>query len=271
MPMPVLWQLENAVCDAYEAKNCISSDLHGHRHFLITFISKGHGVQIINGISHDFKENDLFLLSPADFHKNTIAPGETFDYFGVKFTYEMLDEHLSGLCAIERFPMHIHLSNRDATIVHQIFVQLCDESNQGRERVASLQYQQALIEQLIILAIRQLPVSPPNQSGTFSDRALGYVYSHFFEPITVSDVATFVGYTPNYFNTRFRQTIGRPFGDFLRQLRLTYSENLLCSSTTSVSEIALEAGFGSLSHFSHCFRLKYGMSPQAYRKLKNNA
>lgn len=268
MALPVLWQLENAVCEAYETKNSLSSDLHGHRHFLITFISRGRGIQTINGITNDFQENDLFLLSPADFHKNTIAPGETFDFFGVKFTYEMLDEHLSGLCAIDRFPMHLHLEDPQAQIVRQIFQQLCEESGPGRDRIASRQYQQALIEQLVILAIRQLPVAPSIQSGSFTDRALGYVYSHFYEPICVQDAAAFIGYTPNYFNTRFRETIGTPFGDFLRQLRLTYAENLLSSSSMSVTEIALEAGFGSLSHFSHSFRLKYGVSPQAFRRTR---
>jgi len=266
MAMPVLWSMEDLVCDAYESLNSRSSSLHGHRHFLLTFITRGSGIQTLNGKDILFSKNDLFLLSPADFHKNTIPVGESFDYFGVKFSYELLDERLSDLCVIERFPLHIHLSDRTANIVYSIFTQLVDESKHGQKRLANRAYQQALVEQLFILALREMPPEASPHPSAFINRTLGYLYSHFYEPITVADAATYIGYTPNYFNTRFRELMEIPFGEYLRQLRLTYTENLLRSSNTSITEIALESGFSSLSHFSHCFRMKYGISPQVYRK-----
>ena len=91
MTMPVRWQMKQAVCDAYEAKNSPSSVLHGHHHFLLTLITRGHGIQILNGREIPFGPNDLFLLSPADFHQNTLPIGESFDHFGVRFPYELLD------------------------------------------------------------------------------------------------------------------------------------------------------------------------------------
>ena len=266
MTMPVLWSMDNLVCDAYEALDSISSGLHGHHHFLLTVITRGRGIQTLNGKDIQFCPNDLFLLSPSDFHRNTVAPGESFDYFGVKFSYELLDERLSDLCVMERFPIHIHLSDSTAKIIRFIFTQLVDESRHGQNRLANRAYQQALVEQLFILALREMPQDNAVRPSTFINRALGYIYSHFYEPITVSDAASYVGYTPNYFNTRFRELLNVPFGEYLRQLRLTYAENLLLASNTSVTEIALEAGFASLSHFSHCFCVKYGVSPQQYRK-----
>lgn len=269
MAMPVLWSMEGMHCDAYEAINNRSSGLHGHRHFLLTFITRGSGIQTLNGKDIPFSKNDLFLLSPADFHKNTVPVGESFDYFGVKFSYELLDQRLSDLCEIERFPLHIHLSDRTAGIVYNIFTQLVDESQRGKNRLAHQAYQQALVEQLFILALREIPPGATPHASPFINRTLGYLYSHFSEPVTVADAAAYVGYSPNYFNTRFREQMEIPFGEFLRQLRLTYAENLLRSSDTSVTEIALESGFSSLSHFSHCFQVKYGVSPQVYRKQFN--
>ena len=73
MSIPTRWQLEKDICDAYEAKEHTSSALHGHYHFLLIYITRGRGVQTLNGSEIPFGEGDMFLLSPADFHKNTVA------------------------------------------------------------------------------------------------------------------------------------------------------------------------------------------------------
>ena len=49
MKMPVRFRLEDAVCDAYRVTKGTSSSLHGHHHFLLTLITRGEGVQVVNG------------------------------------------------------------------------------------------------------------------------------------------------------------------------------------------------------------------------------
>lgn len=266
MEIPVRWRLEDTVCYAYEALRCGSSALHGHHHFLLTLITQGSGIQILNGKAIPFAPGDLFLLSPADFHKNTIPHGQSFRYYGVKFTYEMLDARLSELCALDRLPLYLHLHGQAAKTAVDIFRQLVEECTNGKDRLGNRAYQQALLEQLIILALRQMQQEHQVQTEAFINRALGYLYSHFSESITVADAAAYVGYTPNYFNTCFRRQMGIPFGEYLRQMRLNYAENLLRSSQMPVTEVAYESGFGSVSYFSRCFREKYAISPQEYRK-----
>jgi len=264
--IPVRWRLEDSVCHAYEAYRCGSSALHGHHHFLLTLVTEGSGVQTLNGKEIPFGAGDLFLLSPADFHKNSVPAGGSFRYYGVKFTYEMLDARLSELCALDRLPLHTHLqSNTMATAAH-VFRQLVEECTDGKNRLGNRAYQQALLEQLLILALRQMQNEHQIQPEAFINRALGYLYSHFSDAITVADAAAYVGYTPNYFNTCFRQQMGVPFGEYLRQMRLNYAENLLCSSQMPVTEVAFESGFGSVSYFSRCFRDRYEIPPQEYRK-----
>ncbi len=45
------------------------------------------------------------------------------------------------------------------------------------------------------------------------------------------------------------------------------AKNLLLGSTSSVSEIAYQLGFGYPQHFSKLFKAKTGLTPSAYRKL----
>lgn len=266
MIMPIRWSMEDKVCDAYQITNAGSSALHGHHHFLLTFILKGQGIQTLNGREISFGPNDLFLLSPADFHKNTVKPGESYAYYGVKFPYELLDSGIYELCDMERFPLYIHLSEKTAAVMKHIFEQLIEECREGEKRLANKVYMQLLVEQLLILTLREMPTGKQEHADTFMNRALGYLYAHFHDEISVAEVAAYSGYTPNYFNTRFREMTGYSFGIYLRKMRLNYAENLLKSGDMSVTEIALESGFLSLAHFSRCFRSEYGISPQEYRK-----
>ena len=117
----------------------------------------------------------------------------------------------------------------------------------------------------MILAVRETEGAESAPPPTAVNRALGYLYMHFDEPIRVAQVASYVGYTPNYFNASFKAQMGRPLGVYLRDLRLAYAENLLLASRLSITDVCYESGFTSPSHFSRCFHEQYGVSPHQYR------
>lgn len=264
MNIPVRFHLTDADCDAYQVERGSSSSLHGHHHFLITLITRGEGVQLLNGQEIPFGPHDLFILSPADFHQNILPAGETFDYYGVKFPYELLDARLSTLASLDRFPIHARLDGETAKRAEAIFAALVSEC-QSPGRPAGAVLRRALVEELFILALRSLPPTSRGQGSAFINRALGYLYSHFGDGVMVADAAAYVGYTPNYFNTLFREAFGLPFAEYLKEMRLSYARTLLSSGTVSVTEAAAEAGFASLSHFSRTFKERYGTSPTAFR------
>ena len=266
MSVPIRWKLQNEVCDAYEANGRSSSALHGHYHFLITLIIRGEGVQTLNGNEIPFSPGQMFILSPADFHKNTLKPGESYDYYGVKFPYELLDKRLSGICAINRFPLAPKLSEKAFETARGIFERLVEEYKSGKNKTGNSVYMQTMIEQLLIIGLREYAENKSIPQSAFLNRALGYIYSHFTESIAVKDAAEYMGYTENYFNTIFRNSMGVPFGQYLRELRLTYAANMLGACDIPITEIAIESGFESSAHFSRSFRNKYNKTPMEYRK-----
>ena len=281
MNVPVRWKMQDLIdqrqpfrrgtasipiCDACKLIGKGSSVLHGHQHFIMTLITQGQGIQTLNGKEIPFGKDDLFLLSPADFHSNTLIDCEGYEYYRLCFSYKLLDSRLSGLFAADKLPLHLHLSPESAAYITAIFSQLAEESENGEDRPGHNAYLQALAEQILILVLRQLPPSQAATPSTPVNKALGYVHDHFHEQISVADAAAVAGYTPNYFNSCFRSQIGLPFGEYLRNMRLNYAENLLRASAMPVTEIAYESGFSSLSHFSRSFRERYGCAPQEYRK-----
>lgn len=262
----VRWSMEDASFEAYRVCDAASSELHGHRHFLITLITRGSGVQILNGEEIAFSEGDIFLLSPTDFHKNVIKEGESYDSFGVKFKFESLDSRLSAILGHDSLPIYLHLGEAEYKKAVSLFSELVMEDDRALSAPVFEVYKKSLVEQLIILMMRGLDGRCEKMKSPFAVRMLRYLYSNFCESITVSDAAEYAGYTPNHFNTLFRKTFGAPFFEYLRSMRLEYAKNLVLAGEMSLTEAALESGFQSLAHFSRKFKERYGISPIEMRK-----
>ena len=205
------------------------------------------------------------MLSPADFHKNVIEKGKSYDFYGVKFRFEALDSRLSAIFGLDALPIHQRLTKADYDKAYALFSELTREEGALSASISDV-YKKTLVEQLVIMIMRNISDKSEKSKSPFAVRMLGYVYSHFCDDISVSDAAEYAGYTPNHFNTLFRHTFGVPFFEYLRAMRLEYAKNLVLSGEQSLTEVALESGFQSLAHFSRKFKEKYGASPAQLRK-----
>lgn len=91
--------------------------------------------------------------------------------------------------------------------------------------------------------------------------------AHFQEPITASDVAAQVGLNANYAMSAFKNAFGVTITDYLTQRRIAYAQQQLLTTDASVTDIALDAGFRTISHFYAVFKNLCGHSPGKYRAL----
>ncbi len=85
--------------------------------------------------------------------------------------------------------------------------------------------------------------------------------------LDLEQVAARQGISPRYVQMLFEQD-GTTFSDFALQRRLDAARNMLVSprcATWSITQIALEAGFGDLSYFNRCFKRRYQMTPSELR------
>ena len=64
----------------------------------------------------------------------------------------------------------------------------------------------------------------------------------------------------------FRQITGRTPIDYLNYYRVECAAELLCSTSDSVTEVALACGFGDVSYFGRLFRRQKGKTPGEYRR-----
>lgn len=62
-----------------------------------------------------------------------------------------------------------------------------------------------------------------------------------------------------------REELGTSFPDYVAQLRIERAKKLLATTDDPVTEVALETGWQSISHFNAVFRRRVGITPTGYR------
>lgn len=98
------------------------------------------------------------------------------------------------------------------------------------------------------------------------ERMACFIMKNYTRKITVREISECVGLNPNYAMNLFRMTFGTTLIHYLTQHRVSHAQRLLATTELSVTEVALQSGFSSISRFNEAFHLSCGCSPRDYRK-----
>ena len=95
--------------------------------------------------------------------------------------------------------------------------------------------------------------------------ACSYIYHHYQENITLEQVAAISGFSKFHFTRIFKQCMDKTFYEYLNERRITKAEELLYATVLSITDIAMNSGFSSISAFNRTFKSIKGCSPSEYR------
>lgn len=98
------------------------------------------------------------------------------------------------------------------------------------------------------------------------EMAKEYITEHYYENLTLVDVAQKVGITAGYLSTLFSQKVDKNFVDYLNELRISHACTYLKQNYLKTYEIAYKVGFRDEKYFSKVFKKITGQSPSEYRK-----
>jgi len=97
-------------------------------------------------------------------------------------------------------------------------------------------------------------------------RVYAFAAAHFREAVTLPQLARAAAMTPAAFSRYFKRSTGRTPSDFLNDLRIEHACRLLRESDRTVTDLAAEAGFPTLTNFNRRFRERTGATPRDYRR-----
>ena len=126
----------------------------------------------------------------------------------------------------------------------------------------------ALLSELCLkqLDLFEVPRQPENNNDIAA--AAAYIQLHYYEPLSVTEVAQQSHLSKYYFIRLFRQSFGCTPYQFVIQKRLEEAKRLLHNADLTVEEIAYHVGYGNPGNLIRDFRKNTGMTPGSYRLLE---
>ncbi len=94
---------------------------------------------------------------------------------------------------------------------------------------------------------------------------LSFIQKNYADKVTLDNIAASGNVSKSTCLVIFKKYLQDTPTNYLIGYRLKKSVKLLKNTDLSISEIALEVGFGGVSYFAETFRKNYGCSPSEYR------
>jgi AraC-like DNA-binding protein len=101
--------------------------------------------------------------------------------------------------------------------------------------------------------------------------AISHMTTHYPEPVRMDELTALCHLSPNHFRRLFVAAVGMSPSQYLHYLRVSMASAALLQGRESITVIAMNCGYPSISSFNRQFRKQTGMSPRNYRKSGGGA
>lgn len=158
--------------------------------------------------------------------------------------------------------------------VYRILMQMKDEYF-GEKDFAELSIFSLLLNLFVIIGTNHInslnffASMRPSKQKAYTNKfntVIEYIDTHYMDDLCLDDVAAAADFSKFHFSRLFKQYTGFTFCDYIRHRKIRAAEELLSQSELTITEVAMQSGFVSLSTFNRVFRQFKHCSPTEYRE-----
>ena len=243
------------------------------------FVFPRTAVQIQHEHEYAFVANPnviTFYNAGQNYRRNAISPeGDQCDWFGVEPSYirdamrtfdRRIDERAERPFALTRA-----ISNASTYLLQRkLFTQVANGAT-----VDVLAVEEAVLDLLEqVLKGAYAPSSPraTSEPGSRQREIVHYVETILSarpeQALSLNDIADKIGLSPFHICHLFRRVTGTKLHRYRSSLRLRMALAEILESSRPLTDIALDAGFSSHSHFTSAFRCEFGVTPSWLRVVR---
>ena len=252
---------------------------HYHPEFELTFISNSRGIRYVGNNIENFYENDLVLLG-SNLPHCWINTGDLEEparavviYLNKDLVKWLSDEQFSAISALfEKSDQGIKFGHAVAMRIKSRLYDLFD-ADPFEKYIILLQilHELSATTEFHLLSQMGFAYELNHTNNERINAVYQYVRKNYQNKISLSDVATHVNMSEEYFSRFFSKSLMKSFFTFLNEYRINRACKLLIETDKQVSEICYSAGFESIPFFYRQFKKIKSCAPQAYRAKYHTA
>ena len=260
-------------------RNVEKNSFKPHWHSSIEIILPIENYYDVKISNKDYRINpgEILVIPPRELHE-LIAPPE-----GVRFIFLFninVLAQLKGFSGIQTMLAHPLYITKDThplvyNEVYQNLLDICKEYISGNP-YSELSIFSLLIRMLISLYENHIQATDLFQNVNVNKHQeyvakfgnlLDYIDTHYTDDLTLEDMADIIGFSKYHFSRLFKQYTNFTFCDYLKHRRIQAAEMLLEQPEYSITEVALQAGFPSISTFNRIFKEYKNCTPTEFRNM----
>lgn len=253
-------------------------DYPPHWHTSFEIIMPTDNIYTVECCNHKIvlKEKDIILIWPGCIH-TLYAPEE-----GRRIIFQAEPSILDGIKQMETLhsllsPL-ILITPEEHPKIHQRIHDLLLEIKEEYQKDAlfsALSVYSKLLEILVLIGrdsteqTRRFDATD-NKQQEYTEKFMyicEYIGNHCTEDLTLDFIASFAGFSKFHFSRLFKQFTNVSFYKFLNQKRIAIAEKLLINLDNSITDVALNSGFSSMSSFIRMFKQIKGCTPTEFRSM----
>lgn len=233
-------------------------------HYLIHYIISGEGYYTTKGVTHHLHSGDSFLVFPNTEVTYYADEENPWEYAWVGFTGSDAAMILQATDFSKKSP--IIANTPEGSSIQKKILQIYD--NRGNDYISAVEMTGELYTLLAIYMKNSTKKSDANTAQSYVQKAIEFITSNYSYPITVEDIASYVGLSRSHLFRSFESVLGESPKEYLTNFRMKQACYLLEHTNLSITAIANSLGFDNSLYFSKIFHKELGSSPKTWRNTK---
>ena len=246
---------------------------HWHRSAEILYVRRGKLNIWMNKRKYELNRNDFIYINSKEVH-STQSPEDN-----EVIVLQIPGDFLKTFSNNESLYIHCNTlelkDNKIFSAMRELLYQMYLYSERKDDAYYLKVY--SLLFELGYLLVKNFRVKEENidiKSQKYLDRLseiCEYIKEHYQYNLTLNEVASEFGYSPQYLSRMFQMYTGSTFLTYLNSIRLNSAFKQVMSTDLSIITIAENNGFANVKSLNKLFKETYGLTPSAYRKsIKND-
>jgi AraC family transcriptional regulator, transcriptional activator of pobA len=263
--------------DSSTPQTLVSSP-HRHNFYLITYITAGSGLNIIDFSPYLISPDTLYFISPGQVHIGQY--NQPFEGYDILFTEEFLTRSTQFSNKIYELSFFHSLNQRAALVLHpsdaakiKTIIFNIDQEYMANEpdRLSVLRAHL----HILVASIQRMYVAASLDGDLASEFSFVRKFNHFVSAhcITEKSLKTYaekMRVSAGYLSNRIKALTGYSPGKMIRAEIALEAKRLLIHTDLTVAEIGYRLKFDEASAFGRFFKRTTGLSPNAFREQIRN-
>ena len=267
------WKNRNTPCIIETRNPQVPFPAHSHDFYELVIIQGGSGENFTPENAISLSKGVVFMVPPGQMHgfRNT----QNLKLINVLVSPDFVERDVFGMSYVRGFKQLVADGEMDYFLLDDDTLMQVEKRIMGIQAeidAAQLGYMQMVVTQLTQLFIcilrsldrRSFRKKAFKMNPVFQIKK--YIELNYTEKISMNQLVEMSGLSESSILRRFKCDTGFAPFDYQMHIKLLAAMRQLVETSDSITDVALDNGFGDSNYFCRCFKKKFNMSPREYRK-----